>query len=101
MLQRDLGDPAKLLTELATEGLDFSNIFGSELEMQAYSESSQTAEGAQDDDNESDAQSHQFDQEMLSALDDMTEDIEPMNFDDAESDMGGFSLGNEGVSSDV
>ena len=64
--------------------------------MQAYSESSQTADGVQDDNDESNAQSHQFDQEMLSALDDMTEDIDSMNFDDAESDMGGFSLGNEG-----
>ena len=101
MLQRDLGDPAKLLTELATDGLDLSSIFGSELDLQTFSDSSQASVETQDGTDEDEAHSHQFDQEMLSALDDMTEGIESMDFDDAESDLGGFSLGNEGVSTDV
>ena len=31
----------------------------------------------------------------------MTEGLDSMDFDDVESDLGGFSLGNEGVSTDV
>ena len=61
-----LGKSAKLLTELATEGLDFSNIFGSELGCK-HTQKQPNTEGSRCD-NESDAQSHQFDQECFRLL---------------------------------
>ena len=59
-LERDLGDPARLLTELATDGLDLSGILVLP-----------TADGDSDDDIYSDT----LDNEMLDTLGDLTGEL--------------------------
>jgi hypothetical protein len=63
-LERDLGDPARLLTELATDGLDLSSILVSP-----------TAVGDGGGGPSEDIYAGSFDNDMLDALGDLTEEL--------------------------
>jgi hypothetical protein len=86
-LERDLGDPARLLTELATDGLDLSGILVSP-----------TAAG--DGDSDGDIYSDNLDNEMLDTLGDLTDDL-PVEDDKGMIDLNdAVMLGGEMEASD-